>query len=96
MPFEVTTLTCTMNLIREKKNFRVEGKIDRLQVVGSPQDGSTPKMVVSQNQEKDKVYALLNFNLETNPLDKKCDTRVIVESRPLQIVYDAVSSRGQG
>ncbi|XP_065940396.1 intermembrane lipid transfer protein VPS13A isoform X3 [Magallana gigas] len=70
---------------------QVEGKIDRLQVVGSPQDGSTPKMVVSQNQEKDKVYALLNFNLETNPLDKKCDTRVIVESRPLQIVYDAIS-----
>lgn len=65
-------------------------------MVGSPQDGATPKMVMSQNEEKDKVYSLLNFNLETNPLDKKCDTRVIVESRPLQIVYDAVSSWGQG
>ena len=31
------------------------------------------------------------MNLETNPLDGKCDTRVKVKSRPLEIIYDAVS-----
>ena len=70
---------------------RVEGKIDRLTVAGSPQGGTTPKMVVSQNEEGKVMYSLLTFNLETNPLDRQCDTRVIVESRPLQIIYDAVS-----
>ncbi|XP_078330281.1 intermembrane lipid transfer protein VPS13A-like isoform X6 [Crassostrea virginica] len=71
--------------------LQVEGKIDRLTVAGSPQGGTTPKMVVSQNEEGKVMYSLLTFNLETNPLDRQCDTRVIVESRPLQIIYDAVS-----
>jgi vacuolar protein sorting-associated protein 13A/C len=68
----------------------VDGKIDKFTVVGSPQGGAVPRMVVSQNEEQKVVYSLLNFLLETNPLDRKCDTRVVLEARPLQIVYDAV------
>lgn len=33
---------------------------------------------------------MLLVRLETNPLDKECDTIIIVESQPLQIVYDLV------
>ncbi|XP_056003796.1 intermembrane lipid transfer protein VPS13A-like isoform X2 [Ostrea edulis] len=70
---------------------QVDGKIDKFTVVGSPQGGTLPRMVVSQNEEQKVVYSLLNFLLETNPLDRKCDTRVVLEARPLQIVYDAIS-----
>ncbi|XP_062597875.1 intermembrane lipid transfer protein VPS13A-like, partial [Saccostrea cucullata] len=71
--------------------IQVEGKIDRFIVAGSPQGGSTPKIVVSLNEDKKVVYSLLNFNFETNPLDRSCDTRVVLDARPLQIIYDAIS-----
>lgn len=32
---------------------------------------------------------LLDVAFETNPIDKLCDQRVHVSSRPLQIIYDA-------
>lgn len=32
---------------------------------------------------------LFNFIFETNPLDQKCDSRVVLSFRPLKLVYDA-------
>lgn len=32
---------------------------------------------------------LLDVAFETNPIDKMCDQRVHISSRPLQIIYDA-------
>lgn len=77
-----------------KKNmafFRVYGKVDDITVVGSKQEDTEPEIVVSQNKENGVDFSLLNVSLETNPLDRKCDIRVSIESRPIQIVYDAVS-----
>jgi hypothetical protein len=70
---------------------RVEAKMDKLTVLGSPQQGVVPKRELSQNAEADQVYSLLDMLFETNPLDGLCDTRLGVKARPLQIVYDAVS-----
>lgn len=72
-------------------SFRVNGKVDDITVVGSKQEDTEPEIVVSQNKEYEVDYSLLNVILETKPLDRKCDTRVSIKSRPLQIVYDAVS-----
>jgi len=36
--------------------------------------------------------SLIDVLFETNPLDGQCDTRVRVGARPLQIIYDAVST----
>lgn len=33
--------------------------------------------------------SLLDVKFEMNPLDKKCDQRVGLSARPLQIIYDA-------
>lgn len=72
-------------------SFRVDGKIDNFNVVGSKQEGTRPEIVMCQNKEYEVKYSLLIVKLEINPFDRKCDTRVIIKSRPLQIVYDAVS-----
>lgn len=37
----------------------------------------------------DRDAALLDVKIDINPLDKRCDQRVRVSARPLQIVYDA-------
>ena len=36
---------------------------------------------------------LLTLLFEANPLDGACDQRVVIDSQPLQIIYDAVSSQ---
>jgi len=38
----------------------------------------------------DDIQHLLTVLIETNPIDETCDQRIIVDSQPLQIVYDAV------
>ncbi|KAJ8307900.1 hypothetical protein KUTeg_014547 [Tegillarca granosa] len=86
----VTKLT-NVSLTVKDDTKNVEAKIDNFSMHGSPQNGNVPKMVLSQNQEADKVYSLLNVQAETNPLDGKCDTRVRVSARPLQIMYDAIT-----
>lgn len=66
--------------------------MDKFTVQGTPQNGQSPYMALSQTKEADQVYSLLNAWFETNPLDGACDTRVRLNSRPLQIIYDAVCS----
>ncbi|KAK3093140.1 hypothetical protein FSP39_011676 [Pinctada imbricata] len=70
---------------------QVEAKVDQFIVNGTKQNGLVPKMVVSQTKEAEQVYSLLDVNLETNPLDGLCDTRLRVNMRPLQIIYDAIT-----
>ncbi|XP_052084958.1 intermembrane lipid transfer protein VPS13A-like isoform X11 [Mytilus californianus] len=71
--------------------IQVEAKMDKFTVQGTPQNGQSPYMALSQTKEADQVYSLLNAWFETNPLDATCDTRVRLNSRPLQIIYDAVT-----
>lgn len=62
-----------------------ESNIGTLSVVGSPQNGITPKIVLPESEKEEDM---LFVRLETNPLDIECGTRITVESQPLQIVYD--------
>ena len=71
--------------------IQVEAKMDKFTVQGTQQNGQSPMMVLSQTKEAEQVFSLLNVLFETNPLDGACDTRVRVNARPLQIVYDAVT-----
>ena len=70
--------------------MRVDARMDRLQVLGLPTGSSVPVMVNSQTQAA--MSALLAVTFETNPPDGKCDQRVKLNSQPLEIIYDAVSS----
>ena len=68
--------------------------MDTFTVLGSPavDTGQPPTMVSSQIKDaSQQVLSLLRVGFETNPLDGSCAARVDVASRPLQVVYDAVS-----
>lgn len=57
-------------------------------VFGYKHDDYEPVMVKSiLGQTTDS--SLLDIKFEANPIDKRCDQRVDVYARPLQIVYDA-------
>lgn len=68
--------------------FRFEAEISLFTVFGSPDCG---KVIESQTKEGPDEHPSLYVYFEKNPLDLKSDTKVIVKSRPLQIVYDSVS-----
>ena len=72
--------------------FRVNAKIDSLNVLGAaPDDGQErPSMASSQNIQDNNYVSLLDAMFETNPLEGDCDQRVRVASRPIEIIYDAV------
>lgn len=73
---------------------RVEAKMDSFTILGTPaEDGKMPSLAASQNLEADKHLSLLDLKFETNPLDGKCDQRVTLNARPLEIIYNAVSNQ---
>ncbi len=67
--------------------------MDSFCVLGAPPPTgeSSPMMVSSQVVAEHAHQALLDLMFETNPLDGKCDQRVSLNARPLEIIYDAVS-----
>ncbi|KAH8237095.1 hypothetical protein KR038_004232 [Drosophila bunnanda] len=57
-----------------------------LKATGLMSGENTPLLIESKITDE---FNLLDVFFETNPLDKKCDQRVKMVARPLQIVYDA-------
>lgn len=68
----------------------VNATMDQLTIFGSPQNKLIPKMMSSKMIEGEDSH-LLTVKFETNPLDGSCDTRIVVGSQPLQIIYDAIT-----
>ena len=69
---------------------RLKAHMEQLSIFGAPTaSGDNPEMVTSQ--VKDQSETLLDVMVETNPLDGLCDTRIRVNSKPLEVIYDAVS-----
>lgn len=67
-------------------------KVDQLIAIGAPRSEYMPKLINSVGVSKEANISLLTVAFETNPLDNLCDTRVRINSRPLEIIYDAVSA----
>ena len=65
--------------------------MDKFTLLGTQQEDFIPRMITSQTETEQQVLSLIDVLFETNPLDQACDTRVRVNARPLQIIYDAVS-----
>lgn len=75
---------------------RVKATVDSMVVLGCKQKEGMATIVKSLLEEDDKSKTaednLLNVQFEQHPLDKECDSRVHVNARPLEIVYDAVGT----
>ncbi|CAL1529954.1 unnamed protein product, partial [Lymnaea stagnalis] len=74
--------------------IRLDAKVERLRVTGSPRQEYTPRMVNSVGVSKEENASLLTLTFETNPPDGLCDSRVRVHFRPLEIIYDAITVNG--
>ncbi|XP_014471667.1 PREDICTED: vacuolar protein sorting-associated protein 13C isoform X2 [Dinoponera quadriceps] len=66
----------------------VTASISDMKLLGAMQDGRVPSLFISKHGSSDDS-SLLSVSYEKNPLDKLCGHRVIVNSRSVDIVYDA-------
>ncbi|XP_069482006.1 intermembrane lipid transfer protein VPS13A isoform X2 [Ambystoma mexicanum] len=63
-------------------------KIGTFEVTGVKQIKSVPCLLSSRSVMENNT-SLLSLMFETNPLDESADQRLLVESQPLEIIYDA-------
>nr|CAB3267621.1 vacuolar protein sorting-associated protein 13A-like [Phallusia mammillata] len=71
----------------------VTAHMSSFEVDGMKQEAIVPCIVssdIDNLNNLDKQH-LLTVLFETNPLDECCDQRIIVNSQPLQIIYDAIT-----
>ncbi|CAC5424184.1 VPS13A_C [Mytilus coruscus] len=73
------------------KAIKFEANVKTYTVNGTPQEGLIPDMVTSQANMTDNKNHLLDVLFETNPLDEACDTRVKLNTRHIEFIYDAVT-----
>ncbi|KAL4216396.1 Vacuolar protein [Mactra antiquata] len=72
---------------------KVDLKLDKMSLMGTQQGEFIPRMMTSITQADpgQQALSLLDVLFETNPLDGLCDSRVKVNTRPVQIIYDALT-----
>ncbi|XP_066460243.1 intermembrane lipid transfer protein VPS13A [Eleutherodactylus coqui] len=69
--------------------IRFEAQIGTFEITGIPYGNKIPCLLSSRNVMTDNNMSLLNLMFETNPLDERADQRLIVDSQPLEMIYDA-------
>lgn len=73
--------------------IKVNVSMQQFSVIGLKQGELLPKLAQTKSTSEDTSPSahgpLLDIMFETNPLDKQCDQRVYVTSRPLEFIYDA-------
>ncbi|XP_017018537.1 intermembrane lipid transfer protein Vps13 [Drosophila kikkawai] len=84
LKFSMATAAITQRPAAEA--LSITAGMRELKVTGLKSGENTPLLIESKITDE---FNLLDVFFETNPLDKKCDQRVKVVARPLQIVFDA-------
>lgn len=69
---------------------RVEAKLEHWYVTGLRQQDIVPSLVASIG---DTTSSLLEIEFETNPENSTADQALVVQSQPVEVIYDAVSAR---
>ncbi|XP_032873462.1 vacuolar protein sorting-associated protein 13A isoform X1 [Amblyraja radiata] len=89
MKFSVLDLSTNVTQRPGAQAIRFEAIISTLEVTGLLHEMHRPLLLSSRNVMTENEETLLQIMFETNPLNEIADQRLRVESRPLQIVYDA-------
>ncbi|XP_062132408.1 intermembrane lipid transfer protein Vps13 isoform X1 [Drosophila sulfurigaster albostrigata] len=84
LQFSMATASVTQRPSAEA--ISVTAGMKELKLMGLTRENYTPMMVKSMVTDE---FNLLDIFFETNPIDQKCNQRVKVVARPLQIIYDA-------
>ncbi|XP_066252738.1 intermembrane lipid transfer protein Vps13 isoform X1 [Euwallacea similis] len=69
--------------------LKIQIAIDHLKCDGLKQDDFNPVLIAPMDKEIKNIKSLLDVTFEINPLDKMCDQRVHIVSKPLRIIYDS-------
>lgn len=85
----ITDLSSVLKQRPGAQALRFEAQIGTFEVTGIPQDKAIPCLLSSRNTVTDNDVSLLNLMFETNPLDERADQRLLVDSQPVEIIYDA-------
>lgn len=88
LSLQVSGVSCDLDQRPASNGLKVDLNMKEFTVFGYKQNDLIPVMVKSMIGPLSDS-SLLDIKFEMNPLDKKCDQRVGVKARPLQIVYDA-------
>ncbi|XP_078070643.1 intermembrane lipid transfer protein VPS13A isoform X2 [Mustelus asterias] len=89
MKFAVIDLNTLLTQRPGAQAIKFEVMISTLEVTGLPQKNDKPLLLSSRGVLTENEDVLLRIMFEINPLDERADQRLKVESRPLEIVYDA-------
>ncbi|KAF3830581.1 hypothetical protein GH733_004400 [Mirounga leonina] len=73
--------------------LKVEAKLEHWYITGLKQQGVVPSLVASIG---DTTSSLLKIEFETNPENSTADQTLIVQSQPVEVIYDALNSKDQG
>ncbi|ETE71307.1 Vacuolar protein sorting-associated protein 13A, partial [Ophiophagus hannah] len=71
--------------------IRFESSISAFEVQGMAQKKTVPCLLSSHTVHSVHNASLFTIMFETNPLDENCNQRLIIESQPLEIIYDAMT-----
>ncbi|XP_041042655.1 vacuolar protein sorting-associated protein 13A isoform X2 [Carcharodon carcharias] len=94
MKFAVIDLSTMLTQRPGAQAIKFEVMISTLEVTGLPQKIGKPALLSSRSVMTENEDILLRIMFETNPLDERADQRLKVDSRPLEIVYDAITVNG--
>ncbi|XP_026526945.1 vacuolar protein sorting-associated protein 13A [Notechis scutatus] len=71
--------------------IRFESSVSAFEVQGMAQKKTVPCLLSSHTVHSQRNASLFTIMFETNPLDENCNQRLIIESQPLEIIYDAMT-----
>lgn len=77
-------------LLFSSLDCRVEAKLEHWYITGLRQQNIIPSLVASIG---DTASSLLKIEFETNPESSTADQTLVVQSQPVEVIYDAVSTR---
>uniref|UniRef100_A0A8D1AM30 Vacuolar protein sorting 13 homolog C n=1 Tax=Sus scrofa TaxID=9823 RepID=A0A8D1AM30_PIG len=73
--------------------LKVAAKLEHWYITGLRQQDIIPSLVASIG---DTASSLLKIEFETNPENSTADQTLVVQSQPVEVVYDALNSKDQG
>lgn len=85
MHLQLNHVKCSIDQRPSAQSIKLNLNMRELTVYGLQQKQYLPVLIQSQLET---TQSLLDVMFESNPLDKKCDQRVKVQSQPIQIVYN--------
>lgn len=94
--FSSISISLILILVTTESSFsvflRITAELSLFEVTGLASKRLVPTLLSSRKAATGAGTPLLSILFETNPLDESANQRFHVESQPLEIIYDAVSS----